>query len=267
MLVKAVRLTGVQRLVRHLRYSGDQKDLDGNLKGKVAWITGAGSGIGKSLAQHWATLGVKLVLTDIDEESLTKFDDHLKRHYFCQEGGVSEGDILLLPGDITDVSHHDKWLKEILNKFGKLDILVNNAGRMSQGSLMMPMSAQKSQFEVNVFSHVALTQAVLPYFLEQKQGHIVAVSSLLALLPLSKLAPYSASKATILLIFVHIFPYNLVQSYFTSLRAELWRHNIPVTVLCPGPVGTRLLARTPEPEEKAGDKVCAFTSVVQLYIL
>ncbi|CAG0922567.1 unnamed protein product [Notodromas monacha] len=199
---------------------------DENLRGKVAWITGAGSGIGKALALHWASKSVRLVLTDLNSDSLEKvkstigamksphtgIEDVLllctgPRNPFVKStiGAMKSPhtgieDVLLLSGDVTVRENHSKWFNSVMNKFGTLDILVNNAGRVVQGDFStVAFDIDEALMNVNTMAPVGLTKEVLPHFIKKKSGHIVTTSSILGHLVIPNVSAYCASKAAVLL--------------------------------------------------------------------
>lgn len=145
----------------------------GTLKGKVVWITGASSGIGESLAYRLAADGCRLVLSARREGRLQQIKQTII------DGGYStQEDILIVPVDLLQFSSHPSTVQRVLQHFEKIDILVNNAGR-SQRSLIekCPMEVDREVLEINTFSPISLTKAVLPHFLERKAGHVVYTSS------------------------------------------------------------------------------------------
>lgn len=155
----------------------------GTLKGKVVWITGASSGIGESLAYRLAADGCRLVLSSRREGRLQQIKQTII------DGGYStQEDILIVPIDLLQFSSHPSTVQRVLQHFEKIDILVNNAGR-SQRSLIekCPMEVDREVLEINTFSPISLTKAVLPHFLERKAGHVVYTSSVAGKIDLGSL--------------------------------------------------------------------------------
>jgi short-subunit dehydrogenase len=166
---------------------------DDVLRDKVAFITGAGSGIGRALALRWASKGVRLALNDFNHMDLEQTWN------MCQSIKDANKDVLLLPGDVTLLENHTRWINEILAHFGKLDVLVNNAGKVVQGLCAgVPFQTEKSLFDVNLMAPIGLTKAALPNFKERKAGYIVQVGSVLSRMPSPATASYGASKAAVL---------------------------------------------------------------------
>ena len=111
-----------------------------------------------------------------------------------------------------------------------MDILVNNGG-VSQRALAadMQLAVERTMMEVNYFGAVALTKAVLPTMLAQREGHIVVISSVMGYIGTPGRSTYSASK-------------HALHGYFDSLRAEIWPSGVKVTLICPGYVQTKVSA-------------------------
>ncbi|XP_054722753.1 dehydrogenase/reductase SDR family member 7-like [Uloborus diversus] len=203
----------------------DWKDeAPGLLRRKVIWVTGASSGIGEHLAYELARYGARLVLSGTNKERL----DNVKNK--CLETGrLTEDDVLVLPFNMTDLDAHEDCLNQVIKKFHKLDVLVNNAGRSQRAAFEdIAIAVDKEMFEVNVFAPLHLTRKVLGHFLENGGGHFAVTSSCVGKMGAASSASYTASK-------------HALHGYFETLRTEMCRKNIDVTVLCPGPVFSRFL--------------------------
>jgi len=186
---------------------------------KVVWITGASSGIGEALAKKLASEGAKLILSSRREEELQRVKNILK---------LSDSDILILPLDLTDTSKTDALAKQVIDKFGRIDILINSGG-ISQRSLTKDTSLaiDRKLMEVNFFGTVAITKSVLPYMLEQKSGHIIAISSIVGKFGFYLRSAYSASK-------------HALHGFFESLRMEVHKDNVSILIVCPGKIRTNI---------------------------
>ncbi|XP_055700889.1 dehydrogenase/reductase SDR family member 7-like [Phlebotomus papatasi] len=209
-----------------------------SLEGKVVWITGASSGIGKSLALLLAKNGVKLALSArrLDELQKVKEDCLLN-----SRGKLKEKDILSLRMDVLEMEKHGEIFERVLKHFGRLDILVNNAGRSQRASwLDIDLEVDRAIFELNVLSPVNLSRIVARYFIENGiEGHIAVNASMAALIPIPNMSSYIAAKSAI-------------NGYFHALRVEY--PQIKNTVYCVGPVFTniQLEAFTAEANQKCG---------------
>jgi short-subunit dehydrogenase len=190
-----------------------------NLKNKTVWITGASSGIGEALASQFAKEGAKLVLSARRENELQRV---------AQATGLSENDILILPMDMLEFDKFPEKIKTVLEHFGQIDFVVQNAG-ISQRSYVKDTKFQvyRDLFELDFFSIVAFTQALLPHFTERKSGHFVVISSIAGKIGVPLRGGYGAAKHAII-------------AFFDSLRAEVWQDNINVTTICPGYILTQI---------------------------
>jgi short-subunit dehydrogenase len=190
-----------------------------SFQNKIAWITGASSGIGEGLAIACARAGAKLVLSARREAELNRVK---------QSAGLTDENCLVLPMDMEKMDEFPAKLDAVLKKFGTIDYLFHNAG-ISQRSLVKdtPLSIDQKVLNINFFSVVALTKLVLPVFLEKKSGHFIITSSLVGKFGTPMRSAYSASK-------------HALHGFFESLRAESWRDGIQVTIVCPGYVKTNI---------------------------
>jgi len=191
-------------------------------RGKVAWITGASSGIGEALALRLSGLGARLVLSSNEPEDL----ERVRRA--CH---VPEQAILTLELDLTRAQEMPSRAEEVLARFGHVDYLFNNGG-ISQRSLAQETSLEVDRrvMEIDYFGHVALTKAVLPSMLRRGSGHIVVTTSVSGILGVPMRSAYCAAK-------------HALHGFFDALRAEVQRHGIRVTLICPDAVRTRISTR------------------------
>ncbi len=189
-----------------------------DLNGKVVWITGASSGLGKALAQECALQGAQVVLTARRFEEL----ENVRVTLLHPDQHIS------VTADITDENQVRHAYEQVLAHKGSIDWLINNAG-LSQRALIADttMQTERAIMEVDYFSQVFLTKTVLPTFLAQKSGRIAFVSSVAGLLGTQYRATYSAAKAAI-------------HMWANSLRAEVADQGIDVSVIFPGFVKTNV---------------------------
>lgn len=189
-----------------------------DLTGKVVWITGASSGLGKALAKECALQGADVILTARRYEELEK----VRVTLLNPERHVS------VCADITDESQVRHAYAQVLEAKGRIDWLINNAG-LSQRALIQDttMQTERAIMEVDYFSQVFLTKTVLPTFIAQKSGRIAFVSSVAGLLGTQYRASYSAAKAAI-------------HMWANSLRAEVAQDGVEVSVIFPGFVKTNV---------------------------
>ena len=188
-----------------------------SIKNKVVWITGASSGIGEAIALAFAKEGVRLVLTArrVDELQLVK-----------SATGLADASVLILPMDVTELDKAQAAAKLVMETFGRIDIMVHNAG-VSQRSYIVDTELEVycRLMDVNFFSTVAITKAVLPFMIEQQSGHFIVISSVAGKIGTIMRSGYNAAK-------------HALHGFYDSLRAEAFEHNIKVTTICPGYIAT-----------------------------
>ncbi len=182
---------------------------------KVVWITGASSGIGEALAYAFAAEGALLVLSARREEEL-------------QRVAKACGNAYVLPFDMLSVTEHADRVQDVMNTYGRIDYLVLNAG-VSQRSFVKDTTfdVYRRLFEVNFFSIVSLTQAVLPIFTAQKSGVFVPIASVAGRISTPRRAAYGATKHALI-------------GFFDSVRAEVFHDGIRVTTILPGYIKTNI---------------------------
>jgi len=184
--------------------------------GRVVWITGASSGIGEALAHAFARAGARLVLSSRRPEEL----ERVRRACARPEEHV------VVPLDLARSATFPALVADVLARCGQVDVLVNNGG-VSQRALAAEaaLEVERALMEVNYFGPVALTKTVLPAMRARRAGHVVVVSSVMGYLGTPGRSTYAAAK-------------HALHGYFDSLRAEVWREGIRVTLACPGYVQT-----------------------------
>ncbi|MBX3010289.1 MAG: SDR family oxidoreductase [Caldilineaceae bacterium] len=184
---------------------------------KVAWITGASSGIGEALAYALSERGARLVLSARRTEELERVRQQ------CSNADSH----FLLPLDLAAVDA-EAVAQQVLNHFGQVELLIHSGGVSQRATVAeTSMAIQRRIMEINYFGAVALTQAVLPTMLARKQGHFVVISSLSGKISTPRRSAYAASK-------------HALHGYFDALRAEVYADGLRVTVVCPGYVKTNL---------------------------
>ncbi|MFO0356862.1 MAG: SDR family oxidoreductase [Sphingobacteriaceae bacterium] len=188
-------------------------------KDKVIWVTGASSGIGEALALELAKQEARLILS-------ARREDELKRVAALTK--LPELDLMILPFDLKDTSNATALTASIINKFGRIDMLVNNGG-MSQRAEAEKTSIEidRELMEINYFSYINLTKAVLPYMKRQKSGHIIVISSIAGKFGFYLRSGYSAAK-------------HALHGFYESFRLETEKLGIKTLIVCPGKVKTNI---------------------------
>mmetsp|Transcript_19425 Transcript_19425/g.49795 ORF Transcript_19425/g.49795 Transcript_19425/m.49795 type:complete len:319 (-) Transcript_19425:312-1268(-) len=199
------------------------RDQPSRFDGKVVWITGASSGIGKSLALALAQRSsVKLVLSSRSRNAL----EELKRALV--EKGKSESDIFVCPFDVTSEEEQQKALQDIEATFGVIDVLVNNAGVSLRSEVQgCTPEAEDKVFDCNFIAPIRLFRRVYSSMLERQSGMIVTVASVAGRVGLPSRSAYCASKHAIL-------------GYMDSVRLECMDKGVKIVNICPGPIRTNI---------------------------
>lgn len=185
---------------------------------QVVWITGASSGIGEATARAFAHEGARLVLS-------SRRADELER---VRRSCARADDHLVAPLDLARTETFPAAVAHVLQARGRIDVLINNGG-IGQRALAIDASheSERAVMEIDYFAPVALTKAVLPSMVARRAGHIVVVSSVMGYLGTPGRSSYAAAK-------------HALHGYFDSLRAEVWRIGLQVTLVCPGYVRTAI---------------------------
>ena len=186
-----------------------------SLKGKVAVITGVGSGFGKATAELFAELDqVSLVLIDINQENL---DDTANK---CKQSG---SEVVAIKGDVTKSQTFEKALKETIENFGKIDFLINYAGGALKVAPIEEMDDEINRkiIDLNLNSVIMSCRTFTPQFKKQGYGKVINVSSACDRRAWQGWCVYSAAKAG-------------VNQFTKCLYTELRPHGVAVTLLVPG---------------------------------
>ena len=189
--------------------------LSGNTFAKqVVVITGASTGIGLATARAFADHGAQVALVARNAQRLDLLATELASQF--------PNRILAVPCDVTNRAQVDQLLSQVTQRFGRIDILVNNAGiGLIAPFEQVPHSDAQALFTTNFFGAFNCLQAVLPYFRQQRSGHIVNIASLAGLRGIPNSSVYAATKAALI-------------ALSDALRVEWKDYGIHVTVVCPG---------------------------------
>ncbi|MFC5735440.1 3-ketoacyl-ACP reductase [Cytobacillus gottheilii] len=194
-----------------------------SLKGKVAFVTGAGRGIGKAAAIALAKEGVNLGLLARTEEALKDVAKEVEAL------GVKAAYVSV---DVSSQEDVKQAVEKLTGEVGSADILINNAGVGQFGTLLeMDPQDWKNIIDVNLMGVYYMTHAVLPQLIEKNRGDIINISSTNGLNGAATSSAYSASKFGVI---------GLTE----SLAQEVRRNNIRVTALTPSTVATDMAVKT-----------------------
>jgi short-subunit dehydrogenase len=187
--------------------------------GKVAWITGASSGIGESLVHAFVRRGAAVVASSNDLSGLEKVKAD------CADRSSM---VRCVPFDLADTSGIDKIVEQQINTSGRIDFLLNIGGISQRARIdETPLWLDRKILEINYFGTIALTKAVLPYMVRQQSGHILATSSISGRFGFPLRSAYSASK-------------QALHGFFETLYLENKKNNIRSSVIIPGRVRTAI---------------------------
>ena len=199
-------------------------------EGKVAAVTGGGSGIGLALCEMMLSLGAKaVVLADINEPTMARETARLDEKYPGRAFGVR-----------TDVASQESVQAMVKRAAelggGRLDLLFNNAGLGLSGAFDDTSDADwKRAFDINFYGALYGIRAALPIMRAQGGGQIANTASGIAYVPMPYQSMYSATKSALL-------------GLTTSLRYELWDENIRLPTIIPGTVATSIWGGGPIPD-------------------
>jgi 3-oxoacyl-[acyl-carrier protein] reductase len=203
------------------------------LKDKVAIVTGASRGIGRSIAEAFLAAGGKVVISARSAAALEELAACLR------QGG---GEVLAVAGDVSSASAADRLVEAAVAAFGRVDILVNNAGITRDGLLLrMKDDDWDAVLNINLKGAFLCTRAAAKLMSKQRFGRIVNISSVVAEMGNAGQANYCASKAGLL-------------GLTKSVARELAKRNVTVNAVTPGFILTDM---TDELPEKAREELAA----------
>jgi NAD(P)-dependent dehydrogenase (short-subunit alcohol dehydrogenase family) len=191
----------------------------GAFAGRVAVVTGVGSGIGRALTYGLAARGAALAVSDINDSQLA---------VTAQDARSLGATVLTKHLDVTDRPAMLSYAEEVVTHFGAAHIVINNAGVAHIGDVLgMQFSDIERVIDINFWGVVNGTMAFLPHLIASGDGHLVNISSLFGLIPIPNQSAYVASKFA-------------VRGFTESLRCELAPAGVGVTCVHPGGVRTNI---------------------------
>jgi meso-butanediol dehydrogenase / (S,S)-butanediol dehydrogenase / diacetyl reductase len=196
----------------------DKKEKKVKLKGKVALITGGGTGIGAAIARRFVEEGAKVCITGRRKEMLEQVS-----------GSLPAGSVLAITGDVSNRNDVEKMVSQTVEFGGSLDVLVNNAGTGVHGSITdISMEEWMRAFDINIHGPFMLMKATLPHMIKAGGGSIINIASLAGLRCIPAAPAYCASKAGL----IHLT---------RQAALDYGPQKIRCNVICPGAVRTPML--------------------------
>jgi len=203
--------------------------LSRSIRGKVAIVTGAASGMGRATAHLFADEGARVAVVDIVADGVDRVVAEI-----TQAGGEAEGFVV----DVKSGEAISQLVNAVVDRFGGIDILVNNAGI----SRLAPFDAEdyetswQDTFAVNLTAHVRLVRAALPHLEASGAGRVVNIASTEGVGAQRFASAYSASKHGVI-------------GLTRSMAVELGRRGVTFNCICPGPIETGMTAPIPDADK------------------
>jgi 3-oxoacyl-[acyl-carrier protein] reductase len=200
--------------------------LSRSIKGEIAIVTGAASGMGRATAHLFGDEGARVALIDINEQPLLAVVDEM-----TNEGYDAKGWVL----DLCDAGAIESVIVEIAEHFGGIDILVNNAGISIPAAIDSDdyPAAWNKVLSVLLTAHTLTIRAALPFLRKSPHGRIVNIASTEGLGATKFGSPYTAAKTGVI-------------GLTRSLAVELGPEGITVNCICPGPINTGMTSGIPD---------------------
>ena len=196
------------------------------LDGKVAVVTGAGAGIGRAIAELFASAGASVMVSDLDAGAAVAVSEAI---------GAAGGNAAVTGCNVTEEADLVMLVNRAADEFGGVDVLVNNAGGGGPKPFDMPMSDFEWAYRLNVFAAFRLTQLCAAQMARRGGGAVLNISSMAGENANSRMASYASSKAA-------------VNHLTRNIAFDLGPMGIRVNAIAPGAIKTHALSTVLTPE-------------------
>jgi len=204
----------------------------GTLEGAVVVVTGAGRGLGRAIAEVLGQGGAKVVVNySRSKEPAEELVVRLK------QSGSRES--IAIQADVSDPAQASMLIEETMKQFGQIDVLVNNAGiNIDRTMKNLATDDWDKVIQVDLNAYFYTVKAAIPYFMQQKSGKIINISSITAMRGMIGQTNYTAAKAGII-------------GFTKAAALELARYNVTVNVVAPGYTRSEMFDSIPEKTKEA----------------
>lgn len=204
------------------------------LEGKIAIITGAGTGIGEAIAHKFAKEGAIVVVNGLPGDPVDDVVAHIRRH---------GAEAVAYAGDISEEQNARACVQLAVDRFGRLDVLVNNAGYFptTAETQEYPLDAFDTMIRANIRSAFLMTRFALPH-LQKSRGNVVSAGSEAGLIGIADNTPYGGTKA-----WMHAF--------MRGVAVEQAQYGVRANCVCPGPIDTAWTHKETGPMDRQMEKL------------